>query len=95
MTSKKYLGALVNNDISNANDLGVYILNILKKYDFCIIFNIQKDLTVHCGIRSKYTFNSLDIAEKYQGGGHVISAGFCLTINELMRILNDKIIYIQ
>ena len=95
MTSKKYIGAIVNNDISNANDLGIYILNVLKKYDFCIIFNIQKDLTVHCGIRSKNTFNSLEIAEKYKGGGHLISAGFCLTINELMNILNDKIIYIQ
>lgn len=87
-------GALINAELKHANELGSYIVNhkgLEHSIDFCIIFIIKKN-NVLCSIRSKKEFDCSVIAKKYNGGGHKNASGFSLSIDELFRILNSKIL---
>ena len=90
LSNTEYLGVLINSELTNASDLGTYILNVIKKYDFIIIYNIRKDDRVHCSLRSNDKFNSLLIAEHFGGGGHRLSGGCSMSIDQLTKIIEDK-----
>lgn len=87
---KNYKGAMVNTDLSNASDVGNYILLCLGEYDFCVVFNVIDNKTAHCSIRATHGFNSLLISEKFNGGGNKISGGFGISLSELCLILNNN-----
>lgn len=92
---KRYKGAIVNTDLSNANDVGNYILYCIKKHDFCLLYNIKNNKVAHCSIRSLHTFNSLIISEKFKGGGHKTSGGFGIKLSDLFHILNNNFLVID
>ena len=92
---KRYKGAIVNTDLSNASDVGNYILYCTKEHDFCLLYNIKNNKVAHCSIRSLHTFNSLIISEKFKGGGHKTSGGFGIKLSDLFHILNNNFLVID
>lgn len=90
-----FKGAVINTDLSNASDVGNYILFCVKQHDFCLMYNIKNNKEVHCSIRSLHTFNSLIISEKFKGGGHKTSGGFGIKLPDLFDILNNNFILIE
>lgn len=87
---KKIKGAFINTDLSNASDVGNYLLFCLKQHEFCIVYSIKSNKTVHCSIRSNNNFNSLIISEKFKGGGHKTSGGFVISLIQFYDILNNN-----
>lgn len=90
-----YKGAIVNTDLSNASDVGNYILYCVKEHDFCLMYNIKNNHVANCSIRSTAKFNSLIISEKFKGGGHKTSGGFGIKLHELFAILNNNFLVIE
>lgn len=90
-----YKGAIVNTDLSNASDVGNYILHCQKKHDFCLMYNIKNNEVANCSIRSTPKFNSLLISEKFKGGGHKTSGGYGIKLHELFAILNNNFLVIE
>ena len=90
-----YKGAIVNTDLSNASDVGNYILFCIKQHDFCLLYNIKNNKVAHCSIRSIHTFNSLIVSEKFNGGGHKTSGGFGINLTDLFEILNNNFLLIE
>lgn len=90
-----YKGAIINTDLSNASDVGNYILFCVKEHDFCLMYNIKNNQVANCSIRSTPKFNSLIISERFKGGGHKTSGGFGIKLQELFKILNNNFLLIE
>lgn len=84
-----YKGGIWNNsDASITSEGADYLRN--QGYDIIISYYVLKDNVVSMSLRSKEGVNCSIVANHYNGGGHISSAGGNTDMTELCRILTEK-----
>ncbi len=59
----------------------------LKSGTFALMWSVDKNAVVKCGLRSRSGFNCIPLAESMHGGGHAQACGFKMPVQRLPELL--------
>lgn len=62
-----------------------------KSGTFALLWSVDKNLVVKCGLRSKSGFNCIPLAASMGGGGHAQACGFKMTADRLPELLSGTL----